>query len=172
MNTKALALLPAVGMTEQQFNEALAKMPLTTYIVRVAYKYDHEKEYTYSNEILLADNGDFIWETDWYEGQEDVQYIGAIAVEEIPVVRCAEIYEMVKRVDDIIDKKRPLYAITNREANLIHQALLQMQPIYAEWAQECKELAMRFEEQAEAYAWRPLKEGEKNDEKGIQKNLR
>lgn len=58
------------------------------YIVDLSYKYDFEKEYTRSNEILSVwcDGKDDIWEwnTDWCEGQTDVIVNGIVCVLYIP----------------------------------------------------------------------------------------
>lgn len=44
-----------------------------------------------SNELLLVDNGDYVWETDWYEGGE-VELIGFIDVDDVhvPNLSCAD----------------------------------------------------------------------------------
>ena len=60
-------------------------LPLSEeYIVRIAYKYDCEEDYEVSNELLLMENdrGDYIWEHDWWEGQQDVRVLGWIKVSE------------------------------------------------------------------------------------------
>ena len=56
-------------------------------IVRVAYKYSHEKEYTITNEILTHDypTNTYIWENDWDEGQQDVYVLGFAKVEDIDI---------------------------------------------------------------------------------------
>lgn len=50
-------------------------------IVTVKYKYNHEKDYRIDNEILRPANGDWEWLHDWYEGEEDIQYVGIIPVD-------------------------------------------------------------------------------------------
>lgn len=52
-----------------------------TMIVTIKYKYNHEKNYRIDNEILSPVNGDWEWLHDWYEGEEDIQYIGIMPVD-------------------------------------------------------------------------------------------
>ena len=54
-------------------------------IVRLKYKYDHEDEWTYSNEILeyFGNYGDYGWLNDWNEGQQDVEVLGYIPVDKV-----------------------------------------------------------------------------------------
>jgi hypothetical protein len=52
-----------------------------TMIVTIKYKYNHEKDYRIANEILRPANGDWEWLSDWYEGEEDIQYVGIMPVD-------------------------------------------------------------------------------------------
>ena len=52
-------------------------------IVEVRYKYSNETEWIIDNEILTFDNGEYVWKTDWWEGQEDVEYTGIIPVSSV-----------------------------------------------------------------------------------------
>lgn len=55
------------------------------YIVRIAYKYAHEKTWTITNEYLSY-NFEFDmweWQNDWHEGQEYVEVLGYIRVDDI-----------------------------------------------------------------------------------------
>lgn len=73
-------------MTEQGFNKWLENQPVEDMIVALKYKYSHEKEWTYSNEILEVDpSGEYIWQNDWNEGQTEVEVIGCIPISEIDV---------------------------------------------------------------------------------------
>lgn len=59
-------------------------------IVRLRYKYSWEKEWTYSNELLLVDFNTrqrlpYIWCNDWNEGQEEVEVLGYIDIDEVEV---------------------------------------------------------------------------------------
>lgn len=53
-------------------------------IVLIKMKYSSESEYTYTNELLMFD-GDYYWENDWDEGQQDVEFLGAIPVDDVCV---------------------------------------------------------------------------------------
>lgn len=57
----------------------------TDYIVRLKYKYDWENQYEYSNEVLESYDGRYVWLNDWNEGQKDVEVLGFVAIEDIPV---------------------------------------------------------------------------------------
>lgn len=57
----------------------------TDYIVRLAYKFEFEKDYDISNEILEWDSDGYVWVNDWYEGQTDVYVIGFIKVSDVVV---------------------------------------------------------------------------------------
>lgn len=65
------------------FFKLLKTLPVDNYIVRLKLKYDHEKDYSYSNELLLYDGSDYYWDNDWDEGQQDIQVIGYISVSEV-----------------------------------------------------------------------------------------
>lgn len=51
-------------------------------IVKLKYKYTHETEYTISNEILDYYDDMYIWVNDWNEGQQDVEVIAWISVDD------------------------------------------------------------------------------------------
>lgn len=57
------------------------------YIVRVRYKYEWVSKWIYSNEYLEweGNTGDWCWLKDWNEGQEDVEFLGFISVDDIEV---------------------------------------------------------------------------------------
>ena len=57
----------------------------TPLIVRLQYKYDFEKEYTESNEILEFDTNinDWVWLNDWDEGQNDIRVMWWVAVDDL-----------------------------------------------------------------------------------------
>lgn len=54
---------------------------LGTMIVTVKYKGLHEQEYRIDNEIIRNVNGVWEWLSDWYEGEEDVQFIGIMPLD-------------------------------------------------------------------------------------------
>ena len=67
-------------MTHQELIQRIlnSNLPYEYMLVHVAYKYSHEKQYTYSNELLLFDvhyANYYCWYNDWYEGQEDVIFL-------------------------------------------------------------------------------------------------
>ena len=71
-------------MTIEEFNKYIRKQPLQTYIVEIKLKYQHEKEYRYTNEILSVENGcDYVWLNDWHEGEEDVEILNCVALNDI-----------------------------------------------------------------------------------------
>lgn len=65
----------------EAYNKRLGYM--SNYIVRIGYKYDYEKEYFIDNEYMFFYNGDYVWESDWDEGQEDVILIDIISMDDI-----------------------------------------------------------------------------------------
>lgn len=75
-------------MKLDDFFKFLAKLPVDDYVIRLKLKYDHDKDYRYTNELLLYDGSDYEgsiyhWDNDWDEGQHDVQVVGYIPVSEI-----------------------------------------------------------------------------------------
>ena len=75
-------------MNLKQLDDFLRSYKMRTdWIIRIKYKYDWEKEWHYSNEYLMYEScdDDWSWLSDWDEGQQNVEYIGAVPVDEIPV---------------------------------------------------------------------------------------
>jgi hypothetical protein len=75
-------------MTEAKFNEWLETQPIEDKLVYLKYKYSHEEEWTFSNEILeveMSVGGFYVWLNDWDEGQQDVEILGCIAISDIDV---------------------------------------------------------------------------------------
>lgn len=70
-------------MKLDDFFKFLAKFPVDDYVVRLKLKYDDEKDYRYTNEILEFDGDDYVWSNDWDEGQQDVEVIGYMPVSDI-----------------------------------------------------------------------------------------
>ena len=75
-------------MKIDDFLKLLYKLPVDDYVIRLKLKYDHEKDYQYTNELLIYDGSDYEgsiyhWDNDWDEGQQDVEVIGYISVSEI-----------------------------------------------------------------------------------------
>ena len=75
-------------MTAIRFMDWLKIQPLDDKIVYLRYKYAHEETWTYSKEILevnmYADNF-YVWENDWYEGQQEVEMLGCISIDDVNV---------------------------------------------------------------------------------------
>lgn len=65
------------------FFKLLPTLPIDDYVIRLMLKYNHEKEYQYSNELLLYDGSHYYWDNDWDEGQQSVEVIGYISVSEV-----------------------------------------------------------------------------------------
>lgn len=57
------------------------------YIVQIRLKYNHEKEYRFTNELIYhtddPKDDQYCWLYDWYEGEQDVYALGIIAVDDI-----------------------------------------------------------------------------------------
>ena len=75
-------------MKLDDFFKLLYTLPVDDYVVRLKLKYDHEKDYSYTNELLIYDGSDYEgsiyhWDNDWDEGQQDIEVIGYIPVSEI-----------------------------------------------------------------------------------------
>ena len=80
-------------MTEAKFDEWLETQPIEDKLVYLKYKYSHEEEWTFSNEILEVDmsvDGCYVWLNDWDEGQQDVEILGCIAISDIDVPAFAQ----------------------------------------------------------------------------------
>ena len=54
-------------------------------IFKIQYKYETEKEYTVRNELLLMNGYYWEWETDWWEGQTDITFLGAISLQDVKI---------------------------------------------------------------------------------------
>lgn len=75
-------------MDIKEFFKYLETKDIETQIVYLRYKYSWEDTWTYSNEILEVDtsvDGFYIWNSDWNEGQEDIEILGCIAVSDVEV---------------------------------------------------------------------------------------
>ena len=79
-------------MTYNEFNAYLNKVVeeyvhkiecMETLIITIKYKYDWEKEYRITNEILQSANCEYCWLSDWWEGEEDIELLGIIALSEV-----------------------------------------------------------------------------------------
>ena len=73
-------------MKLKEFFDAIEKEEYRTdYIVKLRYKYSWEKEYTVENEYLEYDGNydQWVWLHDWDEGQEDVDVLGYISIDDV-----------------------------------------------------------------------------------------
>ena len=57
------------------------------YIVKLKYRYSFEERYTIENQILEYDGSkdEYVWLDDWNEGQDDVEVLGYIAVQDVQI---------------------------------------------------------------------------------------
>ena len=58
------------------------------FIARIKLKYDYEDKYREYNELLYNDgydwsNPNLIWQNDWWEGEQDVELLGCIPIDEL-----------------------------------------------------------------------------------------
>ena len=71
----------------EEFKKYLESLDtVETQIVHIKYKYSWEENWTYCNEVLEVDmnvDGYYVWASDWYEGQDDVEILGCIALSDI-----------------------------------------------------------------------------------------
>lgn len=65
------------GMTDSELNDYIAENDDYSFLVYLRYKYDFEKEWTYSAECAAwnACEDCVSWLNDWYEGQQNVEYL-------------------------------------------------------------------------------------------------
>ena len=72
-------------MSVEEFLKKLDAEEKTTYIVTLAYKYAIEDQYTVENLILEFDGtvatDYWVWNYDWWEGQENVKVLGFIPLQ-------------------------------------------------------------------------------------------
>lgn len=72
-------------MSREQFFKWLDEQPIDDKIVRIRYKYSIDREWTYSNEVLEFCDSDYVWLNDWWEGQEEVEILGCISLDNVEV---------------------------------------------------------------------------------------
>lgn len=75
-------------MTLKEFFYQLENYHLRNdYIVRLAYKYSWEHEWTVQNEFLEydGDNDCYVWLNDWDEYRSDVVVLGFICIDEVEI---------------------------------------------------------------------------------------
>lgn len=72
-------------MTIKEFEEYTDKLIEQDYIVKIKMKYSCEDDYEYTNEVLTVVRGRIVWLYDWWEGQQDVEVLGCIPVDDVEV---------------------------------------------------------------------------------------
>ena len=74
-------------MTEEAFYNLMKTMPRTDYIVKIESRFNGDTKLYIENEVLEynGDTDSFIWSYDWNEGQEYINIVGCIALEDIKV---------------------------------------------------------------------------------------
>ena len=89
-------------MTFEQMEKILRGNPREDYLVKLKYKYDHEKEYSFENRILIyeAENDDWCWDTDWNEGQTDCTVVWMIPTQDIELNTLSE--GVIDYISDIL----------------------------------------------------------------------
>lgn len=50
------------------------------FVVYIKYKYDYEKDYTYSAEPCIMCRDGIMWLNDWWKVQQDVEYISVMVI--------------------------------------------------------------------------------------------
>lgn len=69
-----------------EFFDELKKVPIESQLVTIKLKYDYEDNYRYTNELLLVDeNCEYYWLSDWNEGETDIEIIAYIPVSDIEI---------------------------------------------------------------------------------------
>lgn len=74
-------------MPLDEFFKLIKDKPIEDYVVKLRYRYSFEDDWTYSNEILEwdPDLDDYEWCNDWYEGYDEIEVLGYIAVVNVNV---------------------------------------------------------------------------------------
>ena len=74
-------------MNREQFEYWLDNAPKKAFIIRIAKRHFWQPTYDISNEFFYYDFDidRWCWDSDWWEGEEDVKYLGFISLDELPV---------------------------------------------------------------------------------------
>ena len=70
------------------YEKIISEMPYNVcgdYIVNIRYKYSFQDTYERSNEFVTITPEGATWDMDWWEGQDDVDLMGFIALEDVYV---------------------------------------------------------------------------------------
>ena len=64
------------GTTEQELNEYMINADDCSFLVYLRYRYEGDTEWEYSAEAAACSfNGNICWLNDWWEGQQEVEYL-------------------------------------------------------------------------------------------------
>lgn len=78
-------------MSKEEFEEFIVKSEPDTKLVFIKLKYSWEDKPRYITEIYLYDPqhglpySEYVWEYDWWEGEDDVEILGCINVSEVVI---------------------------------------------------------------------------------------
>lgn len=77
-------------MSLDKFIELLKGLPISDKVVRLRYKWFAGDEWQYENELLCYNGNidDYEWENDWDEGQEFVEVVGFLALDQVNIPEC------------------------------------------------------------------------------------
>lgn len=106
-------------MTLDEFFKYLSKLPIRKYLVDIRYKYDHEKEWERDNEVLEYDwdLDDYAWLNDWNEGQQCVEVLGCIAIDDIKVLGFENGW--TKATEKLPDDYMPLFVTIEKDGKRV-----------------------------------------------------
>lgn len=78
-------------MTLDDFKHKVTRSEIGSKIVRIRLKYSFETDWRYINELYLYDpesglpHSEYVWENDWWEGEEDVEILGFINISDVKI---------------------------------------------------------------------------------------
>lgn len=74
---------PLYDTSKVSFLQKIMENPTANcFLVYLRYKYSHEINWEYSTECCaLCNYRDILWFSDWYEGQQDVEYLAVAVIE-------------------------------------------------------------------------------------------
>ena len=71
-------------MKLKEFEEYVETLNPGYYLVSIKMKYNCQEKYEYLNQLLVKEaNSGWYWEIDWHEGQQDVNILGVISIDQI-----------------------------------------------------------------------------------------
>lgn len=149
------------GMTDSELNDYIAENDDYSFLVYLRYKYDFEEEWTYSTECAAwnACEDCVSWLNDWYEGQQNVEYLAISKFEEEYVGRMfdSQLNSMMKDLVEVLhdlewwqscdcDEKRYREKVTKFKKKWFKQTKIDVQKqIESEFEQTKNQLLKEFE---------------------------